>query len=347
MSDSKQSKKPEDNAFQQQRLKAWQPLLTPNWVIGSFSFIAILFIIIGVIVLDASNSVVEKEFRYDTIDQAQSIPGTCTQASTDEQCKYTIDITITEDMDAPIYFYYKLTDFYQNHRRYVKSRSDVQLRGDVVSIGDLDACDPLSQWEDGGVQKMLYPCGLIANSFFNDTFDAMLTSTDSNGLPTTKNLTDTNWNDKNIAWKSDNDKFKPQPQNSDATKIGPGGFTLPDATNPDFKVWMRTAGLPTFKKLYRVIGDTDLKKGDVLNLKVRNVFPVKEFSGTKSIVISTTSWLGGKNSFLGWAYITVGIICAILAFAFAIKHWISPRDLGNMKYFNWPQLTKPALDQSK
>ena len=27
---------------------------------------------------------------------------------------------ITDDMDAPIYMYYQLKNFYQNHRRYVK-----------------------------------------------------------------------------------------------------------------------------------------------------------------------------------------------------------------------------------
>jgi len=29
-------------------------------------------------------------------------------------------ITLDKDMTAPIYIYYHLTNFYQNHRRYVK-----------------------------------------------------------------------------------------------------------------------------------------------------------------------------------------------------------------------------------
>ena len=39
----------------------------------------------------------------------------------------TISIEVPKQMDPPIYMYYKLTNYYQNHRRYVKSRSDQQL----------------------------------------------------------------------------------------------------------------------------------------------------------------------------------------------------------------------------
>jgi hypothetical protein len=54
-------------------------------------------------------------------------------------------------------------------------------------------------------------------------------------------------------------------------------------------------------------------------------FAVKGFEGTKSIVISTTSWIGGKNPFLGIAYVVVGSICILLGLAFLLKHHFSPR----------------------
>ena len=38
-------------------------------------------------------------------------------------------VTVPEKMKAPVYVYYELDNFYQNHRRYVKSRSDSQLSG--------------------------------------------------------------------------------------------------------------------------------------------------------------------------------------------------------------------------
>ena len=39
-------------------------------------------------------------------------------------------------MSPPIYVYYKLDNYYQNHRRYVKSRSSSQLLGKVTLIDE-------------------------------------------------------------------------------------------------------------------------------------------------------------------------------------------------------------------
>merc|ERR1711916_319027 len=79
----------------------------------------------------------------------------------------------------------------------------------------------------------------------------------------------------------------------------------------------------------------DLKAGSRLLFQVLNVYNVSQFDGEKAIVLSTTSWLGGKNSFLGWAYIVVAILCILLAAGFAIKAKVSPRPLGDMAYFQW------------
>ena len=56
------------------------------------------------------------------------------------------------------------------------------------------------------------------------------------------------------------------------------------------------------------------------------------FQGTKSVVLSTTEWVGGKNDFLGVAYVVVGVICLVLAMGFTIKDRCSPRKEGDAAY---------------
>jgi len=298
------SRRPANTAFKQQQLKAWQPILTPKPVIITFLVLGVLFIPVGVILLVSSQQVVEKSVRYDS------------DCPMDQICEVKIDVD--EKMTSPVYMYYRLENYYQNHRRYVKSRSDPQLRGDVITdVSSLSDCDPLIS-EDGSsdASEIYLPCGLIAWSMFNDTFSLAL---DNTSIPLRKN---------GIAWTSDVDKkFHNPPADT------PGIRVIPDFEDEDFIVWMRTAGLPNFKKLYRII-DQDLEVG-TYTVTVHNNYPVSSFDGKKFVVLSTTTWIGGKNDFLGWAYIVVGIICLLQGVIFAVKHKISPRKLGDTKYLDW------------
>ena len=78
-----------------------------------------------------------------------------------------IRFTVPTDFTPPVMLYYRLTNFYQNHRRYVKSVDTQQLQGQNKTADQLNSdggCTPLITAPNG---KPYYPCGLIANSLFN------------------------------------------------------------------------------------------------------------------------------------------------------------------------------------
>lgn len=324
----RKNKRPKYSKFTQQELPACKPILTPQWVISVFALIGTIFIPIGIAALLASQQVVEIVDRY----EEDCLPQNAT--SKDLQLAYIQDDTVSKDctrtlrvpkdMNKPIYVYYQLDNFYQNHRRYVKSRNDDQLR-DGKKANTTANCEPERFSADG---SPIVPCGLIAWSLFNDTYSF------------TRGNEKLDVNKRDISWKSDRDhKFGKDvfPKNFQAgTLIGGGKLDpkKPLSEQEDLIVWMRTAALPTFRKMYGRI-EVDLKANDTITVNLKNNYNTYSFGGKKKLVLSTTKWIGGKNDFLGIAYLTVGGLCFFLAGAFAVVYLVKPRKLGDPSYLSW------------
>lgn len=51
-------------------------------------------------------------------------------------CTLTFDIPFT--MQSPVFFYYELNNFYQNHRLYAASVSKDQLAGNIIGYSDVN-----------------------------------------------------------------------------------------------------------------------------------------------------------------------------------------------------------------
>ena len=80
----------------------------------------------------------------------------------------------------------------------------------------------------------------------------------------------------------------------------------------ELMVWMRTAAMPRFRKLYGRV-EADLDAGETVAVAVRNSYNTYSFDGGKAVVLSTAGPLGGRNAFLGRAYLVTGMACLVLA----------------------------------
>lgn len=236
----------------------------------------------------------------------------------------TVQFEVPADIKGNLFMYYKLTNFYQNHRKYVDSYDWNQLRGEAVPWGDVSKkCDPM-RYRDG---KIIYPAGLVANSLFNDTY-SNLTSTQDSG----ENY---EFSYRDIAWKSDRSTYRTSSYNlSDIVppvnwlERYPDGYTHQDlveiASNEHLMNWMKTAALPSFMKLY----GQNKEKNNVLHsgsyqVEIGMNYPVTVFGGTKSLVITTSSVVGGRHMGLGICYLVAGGFAILFTLVFLVKQLLT------------------------
>ena len=297
-----------NSKFKQQKLPGWRPVPTITSTTIIFFCFGGVFIVLGIIILIFSNKIEEVSYRYD--EECKN------QLKEKNECVITLDIK--KKMEKKIMIYYQLNGFYQNHRRYVKSKSDDQLNGKNIQLAEMkdsQDCDPAITNKDMNQHisitgkplapdDLAIPCGLIAKSYFNDNFTNWIYNNSFNEeVPFSPN-------EKDIAWKADKElKYK----NIDLDK------QWIDMEDEHFIVWMRPAGLPNFRKLWGRI-EMDFDENTKVSVKITDRFDVTSFNGEKYLILSTVNAFGGKNSFLGISYIVLGGISIILAVVFIIGY---------------------------
>jgi len=155
--------------------------------------VGVSFIPTGIFLLGASNAIYENTMTYDG--SSSNVDCSITKANQGKSCQITFNID--KDFSGPLYVYYEMSNFYQNHRRYVNSKDSTQLAGTQISSETTLATSCITSYKNGS--QIINPCGLIANSFFNDVI--YLTSNKS--TPSSISL-----DESDISWPSDSSKFK-------------------------------------------------------------------------------------------------------------------------------------------
>jgi hypothetical protein len=164
-------------------------------------------------------------------------------------------LTIDEDMEEPITVYYELTNFIENSKDYLGSKSHKQLAGDLIGSSEAKKCSSYITNQQMGVDKswggyslqpedIASPCGLQAKLYFQDSFELINSTLEVISIRTTNLLR----------------KFKRGP-NSEKTQ-------WVDPTVDSFEIWMTTSISSPLKKMYGII-DESLPKGNY-TLRIRN-----------------------------------------------------------------------------
>ena len=107
-------------------------------------------------------------FQYDNV--CTSIGSTCT-----------VQFTVDENVEGPVFIYYEISNFYQNYRRFLNSKDINQFRGNIDSLSTASSyCNNAVTNGDMNVTKsfggsslnsndVANPCGLFARAYFNGT----------------------------------------------------------------------------------------------------------------------------------------------------------------------------------
>ncbi|KAL7542806.1 hypothetical protein ACHAXR_012113 [Thalassiosira sp. AJA248-18] len=385
------SHRPADVALKQQRMKSWQPILDPKYVIATYLLIGLIFIPTGIVIRKKNDDLIELKTIYEShLKKGPYTDGTtgCEignnanqmwLANPQQSCQIKMQVPLDKgDMQPPVLIHYELFNFYQNYRRYFNSYDQYQLLGslkqDIVSAGE---CEPLNII--GGIK--INPCGLIANTLFNDVI-----TLESIEGPDGEVIENAPMVETGVAWTSDLEWKYRQPEgfrseqcsscdDCDCSEVNDTGervwscqsphvdedgvcfrYFYPDddttqylyetypmvvspldgVTNEHFAVWMATAALPHFRKLYGYI-EQPIPAGSIFTFNIQANFVVERLEGAKALVVSNSYIFGGKNHWLGTLFIAVGSIAAILGLLFLAKDVLRPRRIGDRMYLKFKE----------
>ncbi|NXO03507.1 CC50C protein, partial [Rhinopomastus cyanomelas] len=326
--EARPSRCPDNSAFKQQKLPAWKPQLNIASVLSSFFLTGLFCLFVGVCLVLSANSI--REVQIDYSDKCSDCSKLRENSSNwNKECHCSVNFTLEEAISGDIFMYYGLQNFFQNHRRYMMSRSDAQLLGRNVNI-QKSYCAPFTTYPN---RTPMAPCGAIANSMFNDTIDLFYNINSSVAQVPLLNTGNSWWTDKNVKFRN------PEAYNLSSAFAGTArppywqkAVYLLDKEdeknngyiNDDFIVWMRVSAFATFRKLYRRVRRMG-KFADGLpagnyTFRIAYNFPVTKFKGTKHVILSTVVWSGGSNPFLGIAYIVSGTAATLTGVVITAIH---------------------------
>ncbi|CAE7251714.1 putative phospholipid-transporting ATPase DRS2 [Symbiodinium microadriaticum] len=301
--------KPRASNFSQQTMPSVQFALNRKVVLVALISSGVLFVLMGFATLLYSLSSSQFRVVYEAPDDwyvgagesKKSYSGEILIRPCHEPQRCAFPITVPADLDPPIQVYYEVTPFLQNYYTYISSVAWQQLEGK----NDVKApvvCETRTRQTQQGEE--IFPCGLMATSVFNDTFEI-------EGIPI-----DTESSDMPV-WR----EFHNPPDYPERPNVSWLYERYPTVTSralgiqsKRFIAWMLPNFLNRAGKPYGVVSQP-LKKGQLITLHITSTFRVQALGATKTLLLTR----GAQNYTLAYILLTSGALCsALVATVFAV-----------------------------
>ena len=282
------------NKILRQELKSY----TPEWN-TKCSLITNLIIIacslsIGVLLIYYSKKHIEIE-----IDYTNCIPNQENDFRTNNKtCR--IQFKINEKLKQPIFVYYRLKNFYLNHRKIIESKNWNELRGqdvntkssckDAYLMGEMFSKNSpyfINQWgHNFSEDDVASPCGLLARDYFNDTYN--ITFNNGSFVEIDETGIANNYLKKHF--------FKRRKNYQEVQWI--------DVENEHFINWMNIETFSNFRKLWGKI-NYDMEPGNYF-LIIYDNYDIARYDAKKSFIIGNAN-VFGVNNMVGYFFIGISI----------------------------------------
>ncbi|DBA03092.1 TPA: hypothetical protein N0F65_003339 [Lagenidium giganteum] len=393
--------RPVESRWTQQNLRVWEPMLTLGWAIIICVLLSASCAALGIAVLTESASLNTHRVVYDGgddtnwADRGDAVPiqedgnvsrlENCLLDTPEMANRFHanntcfVSITLREAIHGVAHVYYEVSGFLQNHRRFVSSINKIQFTDEWRPDMPTTACAPMEYTTSELCQvgtcdpasnktRKLFPCGIVANTMFNDIIwlhNGTLPSGATLGRENlmakgvarkypAHNFVNPTWNlttdDYLPVWNNPNMSRLIPPPNGDARPYVTDDYTnstawVFDPDDPDrgvgtglenehWRVWVEIAAHEPFRKAYGRI-EGDLPAGTQLTFAVQSNFFVRSFGGSKALVVARLSWFGSENKPLGAIFIAVGSLFLIAAIGFTVRFCKQPRKLGDASALAW------------
>lgn len=314
------NKKKRGNFILRQEINDYTPRMTSNKILIFYFLFTISFFLCGFIILLQVNSLFYIEIDYSDCTFDLKIP--CIKS-----------FVINNTVQSPIYIHYHISEFYNNHKDFVKSKSMNQRQGKNEDLNSFSICKNtkyLYELFDNNTEKYVnfygkqlestdysIPCGMIAKSIFNDTYKLMYT--DEN-LGKYKELEIERFNITPFYIK---DLYNNNPDLENKQWI--------DMKNESFIIWDLMDSSYDIKKQYGLVRG-NLNPG-YYNISIVNNYNLNVSTSIKKISISQSSRFG-NTLFLGYMFISGGAISLVVSIGILIIQFTNSKKF-NIEFLEW------------